>query len=226
VQSKDHLSFEELDETLQSDVCKCLQKELGLSNPPSLTGLLEFEVTDLPLREHETFAKGLLTNFLEYMYPERSFRIAPIYRALLGEVAARNNNHEAIASYEDLIRHKSISRDRFDSLLVTAGVSRMELKWETVEGRLNSEQAPLSLVQALRREWEGVELDRLSKPDVVHLHLWEIVGDLCETHKHIPNLMGRIEAIYAAVASQINPSWPFSEMYLKAEITLGIYESE
>jgi Cap4-like dsDNA endonuclease family protein len=224
--TKDHLCFEELDEGIQSDVSARLQKELGLGELPSLAKLLEFEVTDMPLKGHETHTVGKLAKFLQEMYPERAFRVMPIYRALLSEVAVRNNNQEQIAAYEDLIRLKSISRRRFSELLVTAGVSRVELKWETVEGRLNSEQAPLPMIQELRREWEGVELDRLSTADVVHLRLWELIKKSCGIHRAIPKLRDAVETVYAELVLEVDSSWPFSETYLKTAIVMGVYESE
>lgn len=225
-QTKDHLLFEELESGAQTLLAEHLKMELSLAEAPSLIGLLQFTVTDVPLKGHDVYVRGKLADFLEKIYPARPFRIVPIYRALLSEVAVRNNNHEAIDSYEDLVRLKSISRSQFDGLLTTAGVTRMELKWDTIEDRLNSEHAPLQMVRGVRREWEDVELDRISGPDVVHLRLWEIIARCCSAHRATPNLRDAIEAIYPQVALEIDPSWPFSEMYLKAAIILDLYEPQ
>jgi hypothetical protein len=221
-----HSRFEDLEENVQLEVRAGLQKELELNDLPHLGELLQFEVADVPLKGHDTHALGRLAQFLDEIYPQRAFRITPIYRALLSEVAVRNNNQELLSSYEDLIRLKSISRRRFGELLIMVGVTTMELKWDTIEGRLNSEGAPLSLVQGLRREWEAVELDRISRADVVHLRLREIVNESCKKHRAVPRLVDVIDIIYAEIESEVKPVWTFSEMYVKACVVMGVYEPE
>jgi hypothetical protein len=226
VQTKDHLLFEELASGVQIVLAEHLKTELSLADAPPLIGLLQFTVTDIPLKSHDVYVRGKLADFLEKIYPARAFRIVPIYRALLSEVAVRNNNQEAIDTYDELVRLKSISRSQFAGLLVAAGVTRMELTWDTIENRLNSEQAPLTMVQGVRREWEGVELDRISGPDVVHLRLWGIIARCCAGHRATAALTDAVEAVYLQVALEIDPSWPFSEMYLKAAIILSLYEPQ
>lgn len=223
-QTKSHLLFDELLDAVQSQVGESLKQELELSDTPSLSGLFKFEVTEVPLKGHETYTKGKLADFLHEIYPERPFRVASIYRALLGEVAARNNNHEPLHKYEDLIRVKSISRIRFSDILAEVGVTPLELKWETVEARLNSEHASLAFIQGLRREWDGVELDRISRAEVIHLRLWEIIAKLCGAIPSVAILADAIESVYSELFAEIDKEWPFSEAYIKAAIVMGIYE--
>ena len=223
-QPKDHLLFAELHTTVQSEVQESLKGELKLTAPPVLAELLEFRTADVPLESHETYAKGKLADFLYDMYPERPFRVTPIYRALIGEVAFRNNNQGPIEKYEDLIRLKSISRRSFNDILQTAGVSPNELKWEAIENRLNSEHAPLQLIQGLRREWDGVELERISAAEVIHLRLWEVIENRCAAHSEITTLVDAIDAVYPDVVSAVDRAWPFSEMYIKAAIIMSIYD--
>ena len=218
-----HTVFLELDDSVQSEVRENLQKELKLAELPTLESLLEFDVAEVPLRGHDTHTKGRLTEFLEALHPDRPFHIVPIYRALLSEVAVRNNNQEQITSYEDLIRMKSISRRQFEKLLGIVGVSRPELKWETVENRLNAEHAPLALVRGLRREWDAVSLDRLAVANVIQLRLKEIIEKSCSQNAGIPRLVDYLEAVYQEIASEVKSTWAFSPMYIKAAIVMSIY---
>jgi hypothetical protein len=150
----------------------------------------------------------------------------PIYRALLSEVAVRNNNQQQISSYEDLIRLKSITRKGFDELLADVGVAPVELKWESVENRLNVEGASLPLVKALKREWDTVSLDRFSRADLIQLRLRTLIEESCKKHSGTPKLTDLIENVYNEIAPAIDPQWTFSEIYIKAAIVLGIYESQ
>jgi hypothetical protein len=219
-----HIDFNDLDEETKTNVCDQLKTELQLTDPPSLTSLLEFHVSDLPLQGHDTHTRGRIVEFLQGLYPDRSFRVVPIYRALLSEIAVRNNNQEPVSTYEDLVKLKSISRSQFDKILATVGVKKPDISWDMVEQRLNSEFAPLPLVQGLRREWETVSINRLSRVDLVQLRLRQAIEKSCSEHSGLPKLIEYIETVYSEINGEAT-SLGFSEMYTKAFIILSIYES-
>jgi hypothetical protein len=218
--------FEDLSPDNQSEIRDRLKSELEMTEAPELSSLLELALSDIPLKEHDTHTKGRLVNFLQTKYPHRTFNITVIYRSLISEVAVRNNNQDEIRTFENLVRLKSISRRRYEELLVLAGVSRTEITWSSVESRLNSEGAPLSLLQAMAREWEGALLDRVANRDVVRLRLSEIIRGSCRKHAAIPRLTDLVNTVYEEILPQVDPRWDFSEIYLKACIVVTSYEPE
>jgi hypothetical protein len=115
--TRDRTKFEELDPKDQQLIIEGLTAELGLTGTPKVDGVIEFAKADIPIKGHETHAKGKIVECLQKLFPDQQFRITAIYRALLGEVTVRNNNDEPIDTYEDFIRLKSISRSRFDVIL-------------------------------------------------------------------------------------------------------------
>lgn len=218
--------FEDLDSATQDGMREELRKELQTTQGPELSSLLEFALSNIPLQDHVTHAKGKLVNFLENLYPGRRFDVGTVHRSLLSEVAVRNNNQDDIQTFEELLRCKSISRERFESLLKIAGVRPTEIDWAGVEGRLNSEGAPFSLVRAMGQEWEGVLLDRVANRDVVRLRLDGVIKDSCRKQIDVPRLLDQIEAVFAEVTPALDSKWGFSEIYLKTRIVMALYEPD
>jgi hypothetical protein len=86
--TRDRTKFEELDPKDQLLIVEGLTAELGLTGAPKVAGVIEFAKADIPIKGHETHAKGKIVEFLQKLFPDREFRITAIYRALLSEVTS------------------------------------------------------------------------------------------------------------------------------------------
>jgi hypothetical protein len=222
--TRDHTKFEELDAKDQQLIVEGLTAELGLTGTPKVDGVIEFAKADIPIKGHETHAKGKIVEFLQTLFPDQQFRITAIYRALLSEVTVRNNNDEPVGTYEDFLRLKSISRSRFDVILQESGVSKKVPAWGEVAQRLGTELAPLPLVQGIRQEWDAALLDKLVKRDPPYLQLRELVATACKKYRTCEKLVDLISFAYQDVVSSLKKEWAFSEMYVKACIAVEVYE--
>lgn len=218
------VKFEELHEADQKLICDALKSEHGIAGAIALNGILEFTKSDIPLRGHDTHAKGKLAEFLQQLFPERKFSIIPLYRALDSEVAVRNNNHDQNLSFEDLVRRKALSRRRFIEVLQQAGVSHVRVELQEVVQRLNSEGCPFATVADLRREWDGAQLDRLEKRDIPHLRLRESVTAAVASRAEQSRLTDLMTDCYEEVAPTLRQEWSFTPTYVKAFIVLEAYE--
>jgi hypothetical protein len=200
--------------------------EFSSETVTALDGVLELIKSDIPLDGHETHAHGKLVEFLQDLFPDREFRIVPLFRALLSEVTARNNNREDNVSYEDLVRRKGLSRGRFTEVLQEAGVSEVRVDLQEVTQRLSTESCPFGFVAALRREWDAVQLDRLTKRDIPYLRLREAIRSAISVHLDQPRLIDLMERCYKSVIPELRKEWGFSEMYVKTCIALEAYERQ
>lgn len=220
------VEFADLHQEHRKKILEALEAELVPQEPITLDGLLAFSKSDIPLRDHETYARGRLAEFLQKLFPDREFSIVPLFRALLSEVSVRNNNHEENASYEDLLAHKALSRRRFTEVLKEAGVSAIRVDLQEVLQRLNTEGCPFKQVASIRREWDAVQLDRLAKRDIPYLRLREAVREAVDLHLGQPRLVDLIDLSYENVAPRLPKEWGFSEAYVKAWIMLEAYEHQ
>ena len=216
--------FADLHEDDQGLICDALKSEHGIAGIPTLNGVLEFVKSDIPLRGHDTHARGKLAEFLQQLFPDRKFSIIPLYRALDSEVAVRNNNHDQNSSFEDLVRRKALSRRRFMEVLQQAGVSPVRVELQEVVQRLNSEGCPFATVAALRRDWDGAQLDRLEKRDIPHLRLRESVIAAVENRAELPRLTDLMTECYEEVGPKLRKEWSFTPTYVKVFIVLEAYE--
>jgi len=218
--------FSELDKDTQDAIVVGLQKELNLQAQPVVDGIIEFRKSDLPLKGHDTHATGKLAEFLQELFPKQEFRTLPLFRALLSEVVNRNNNLDPNNTYDDFLKHKALSRSRFTEVLQQAGVSSKKVEVLEVSQRLNTEDAPFSLVNGIRREFDAVMLDRLAKRDIPHLRLWEFVRDAVKNHIGEQRLLDLISKTTIEVLPSLKKEWGFSETYVKTCIVIEAYERQ
>lgn len=216
--------FAELHQNDQDLINDALKSEHGIAGSPALNGILEFVRSDIPLRGHDTHAKGKLAEFLQQLFPDRKFSIIPLYRALDSEVEVRNNSHDQNLSFEDLVRRKALSRRRFSEVLQQAGASPVRVELQEVVQRLNSEGCPFAAVADLRREWDGAQLDHLEKRDIPHLRLREAVIAALASRAEQSRLTDLMTACYEEVAPTLRGEWSFTPTYVKVFIVLEAYE--
>jgi hypothetical protein len=222
--TKTNIRFEELDTESRQSIVSSLAKEFSPQQAPTIDKVFEFQVSDLSLDDHENHTKGKLNAALENLFPGATFPLTPAYRALMGEITARNNNREPCRTYEEFLAKKSISKSRFDRILETCGIVPKQPDWDAAESRLNAENAPFGLVRQLRNEWENAILDRFQKRDAVHLRFLERVKDAAEKVKDDPSLMAALDAASAHVKQRLRAEWAYTDIYIKACVLLNLYE--
>lgn len=215
--------FHELTTTSQDDIQKTIKAEMeGLGDEDFK--VLRFSKCDLDSKNYETIAKGKFVDFLEAMYPKNDFKVAAVYRALLSEVQARNNNTDTIDSYETLLSKKSISRKRFTEILTLVGASSKSVEWAEVSQRLNTEQVPVGLVTQIRNQWDQVKLDKLTQNNLVSTQLWTAIAEVCDTHQDANTLFQLLDAAYPEVVTKLTGKAQFDSSYLKTCIIVGFYD--
>jgi hypothetical protein len=219
-------TFDQLSDDYKKLVVDGLKQELALSDEPKVDGILEFRKADIPLRGHDTHAKGKLAEFLQALFPDRDFKIVPLFRTLLSEVVVRNNNHEPNATYPDLLRHKALSRSRFTEVLQQAGVSDLRVEYQEIAQQLTMEKYPFPSLNSIRREWDAVQLDRLTKRDIPNLRLREIVKSSVAAHKSEALLSDIISKSYQDILPELRKERGFSEPYIKTYIAIEAYEHQ
>jgi hypothetical protein len=221
---QEQTSFDELHADAKQVITEGLKSEAKSQDAPKLSGLLEFRKAELPLRKHDTYSRGKLSEFLQQLFPDKEFRIIPLYRSLLSEVVVRNNRKEAIDTFEDLLRHKSLSRTSFEDVLKQAGVSESTVGFDEVAQRLNSEGCPFDLLSGVRREWDAVRLDRLAGRDLPKLRLQEALKLAVDKYQSETRLLDLMEKVFHDVRSKARREWAFSDIYLKTAAIIEAYE--
>jgi len=157
----------ELDQQTRNSIRDQLKKEHGLATEPEFVDITSFEVAELPLEGHATFALGRLAEFLETLNPEGSFKPRLIYRTIADEIKRKNNYDGRWSSFDEFLREKGLGRKGFDQVLKTVGAHRdFDWIWSRIEDRLNAEQMPILQTRRLRDVFRRYSIDRASRKDV------------------------------------------------------------
>jgi len=160
------LCCDELEQGEISKIARQLKKEHGLAKEPTFADFTYLEVSDLPLRGHDTHTQGKLVGFLERLNPSGKFRISLVYRTIADEVRRKNNYHAEVDTFEAFIREKAIGRSEFTDILRRVGAYEdYDAIWARIESRLNSEHIPVFTIRKLRDEFRRFVVDRLSKTE-------------------------------------------------------------
>jgi transposase len=223
--SKKNIRFLEIATESRKAILDALTKAFAPASPPVVTTIFEFQVSDLSLEDHVTHTKGKLNDALEKLFPGATFPLSPAYRALLGEITARNNNREPCSTYEEFLSKKSISKSRFSAILQSCGIAPKQPRWTSAESRLNAENVPFSIVRSLEEEWTNAILDRFERRNAVHLRFLERVQRAAENVKSEKTLLDALDKGAGEVKESLRPEWAYSDMYIKACILVYLYES-
>lgn len=164
---EDRISFT-IDELTSKDIDKikaALRTELQLSDDPILDAAIMFHVTELGIRGHDTHAKGKLTEYLEKLYPSRSFPVGAIYRVIADEILRKSNVETPCTTIVDIKSLKSISRDDFERYIESCIRESDRVDPQRVasdlDSYLKSEGVLFGKQRLIRQAFEKYTLERL-----------------------------------------------------------------
>lgn len=164
--------FTELSPEAQSRILGAIERDLSLSGLAGVADNLTFVRATLSVADHSTHAKGRLTEFLEALYPGRSYQVGPLYRAIFDEIKKRSDFEGDCGTYEELRRKKGITREEFAGMLVCANTGvDPAAEWEAIRGRLNAEGMTWDRLEQLSAGWRSYEAERMDPTNLAVLEL-------------------------------------------------------
>jgi Cap4, dsDNA endonuclease domain len=212
-------SLLDLSTAAQDRIVNVIEKELGIVDATGVAGKLEFLKANLSVENHSSHTLGHLVEFIEKLYPGRSYQAGPLYRLIFSEIKRRANYEGDCRSFSDLCSLMGISRNDMDEMLscVETGVDE-GLVWNRLEQRLNSEAVPWHRLEGIRSEWRRYEA---SLTDTTNLAVFGAQGDVrallaCYRKDHqVTGLESMMEWIVEAVSKQRLP-WVVSDDHVRA----------
>ncbi len=216
------LKLEDLHPDLLSEMVEKLQKEIP--NFTELNPPLVLERSSLSLQDHSTHVKGVLTNFLEKLYPGAPVRVNAAYQALASEIVRLTNQEDPISSFSELIAKKGMSRTKFELILRQIPKVDPVALWETAKRQLQSDGVTFPAIAKLSREWKQYEADRTDFSDIALQQERERIATLFRSmpiDESAPTLVSFIDQ--ALLSSTLNGR---SHTYKQAMAILEYYEQE
>jgi hypothetical protein len=140
-------------ETCSAENFSAFLKKLQAEHPTATEAtakLIHFVRTDLSLHDASTHLKGKLGDFVTEVVGSIEYNPDTLYKTIVEECRSRSKYTGTINSFEDLIRHKSITHAQVEAWLDVVRLQQRAPEWSDVNRGLG-----LSALDeiAVRREW-------------------------------------------------------------------------
>ncbi|MGN7170713.1 DUF4297 domain-containing protein [Paenibacillus cellulositrophicus] len=163
--NKNVISFRDIESKKLQDIITKVRTEFELNDEPVFIDLMFYHVTDLNINDREPYVIGKLSEFLEKINPHGKFKMSLIYKSIFDEIKRKNNYEWAINEFEEIIKHKSISKSYFQNILNQFDIeNNCESMWDYTHALLVNEKVPPNVYMGLKNAWRCVEIERM-KPN-------------------------------------------------------------
>ncbi len=161
--AKKSICFIDIEQKDLNKIITTIKTEHALQDEPDFIEITFLEVTDLNIKDRETYMKGKLHDFLESMYPNHGrFRLSLIYNTIFGEVKRKNDYEWKVSDFDEVKKHKGISRSEFQNMLNHFNIDEeFEQTWEEISKRLNSEKVNFKVIMKLKAAWNELEITQM-----------------------------------------------------------------
>lgn len=187
--------------------------------------LIHFVRTDLSLHDASTHLKGKLGDFVTDVVGSIEYNPDTLYKTIVEECRSRSKYTGAINSFEDLIRHKSITRAQVEEWLDVVRQRQRAPEWSDV-----SQDLGLSGVEAIavRREWTLYRAAVLNPADEGGNRVRAAIRVAIGHHASSPlSMAGLLQALVSQTQAiaQSNMT-PFTTARLRAMILYELYRDD
>jgi hypothetical protein len=152
--------FDKLPKQNQQAILDTIKKEHSLKVAPVLDKLMWFEVSELSLEGHSTYAVGKLAEFLDARKPGK-YNTPVAYKTLSDELRRRNDYSQENLTFSQMAKLKAIGKSEFENILAAAVPDdTAERTWPEVASSLQQEGFGLRDRIQLKRAWFRADVYR------------------------------------------------------------------
>jgi hypothetical protein len=207
-----------------------IKKEHSLPVDPDCR-LIFLKVVDLSLADSSTHTKGKISNFVSKLNPDKNYKPDIMYKTIFDEIRRKSNDSSTYTTFEELKKHKGISRKDFTEMLeamdMTDDGKKFEDLWEITQQRLNQEKEDVRSISAIKGEWFQYSTNILDASNILHQELESniktLVLNYLEDKKEVESLKNFLEIIlreYNTTEFNKKHQGVYNNNYIKA-VTLG-----
>jgi hypothetical protein len=201
-----------------------LQEEHPSATESTAT-LIHFVRADLSLHDTDAHLKGKLTDFITRVVGEIEYNPDTLYKAIVEECRTKSKFTGVIRSFDDLVRHKSITRAQVESWLDHVRQRQRSPEWADVSQNL---ALPAMELAEVHREWRRYRPLALNPGDEALNRSREAIRQQIRLNRAsaLP-LTDLINLICGATESAIRSNMnPFMPARLKAMILYEVFSYE
>ncbi|MFB0863415.1 DUF4297 domain-containing protein [Paenibacillus oleatilyticus] len=217
---KKSIRFTDIEQKDLNKIITAIKTEHALQNEPDFVEITFLEVTDLNIKDRETYMKGKLHEFLESMNPKNGkFRLSLIYNAIFGEVKRKNDYEWSVSDFDEVKKHKGISRSQFQDMLSHFDIDdEFEQTWEEISKRLNSDKVDFKTILKLKAAWKELEIVQMDVANEYFQSQQLVIQEVLKEKNELPTphlYQDLVESVYAEYR-QREPKSMLDEYLIKA----------
>lgn len=225
--SKDSICIIELSEDERKEIVAKIKSEHKLIDDPKFEDITFLKVVDLSLDDSSGHTKGKITEFLEEIFPGKSFNVPSVYRMLFDEVKRRTSYNKDILTFDDLVSNKGIAKSQFEDIIRATGI-KIDYKeiWRRAEIELQANSVSFQDRKKLGQSLTRLELEKMEPNNQILFSLITKVKSIIveeETNLVGLNFYQQIERILGKVKSHAIPTG-YNDFFLRAIILFEFYE--
>lgn len=228
--SKDSICIVELSAEAKQKLHDKLKNEHSLTQDDAEFENISFlKVVELSLTDSATHATGKLANFLHDRDAKKKYNVPLIYKVLFDEVKRRTAYSKEITDLTSLLENKALSKRKFDEILDRIGIDKdFDEVWKGVQTALSNEGILYSTVISYKKQWDKLQLARMSyNNDVLFKLLDDVESVTLEKEKDNSfdgmTLMQMVDVVYASLSPESKAA-PYDEIFIKTAIISRIHE--
>ncbi len=206
-QSRDNVQLHGLASEELAAIAKAIGEELGVSFSCAMDDITFLHVTSLSLTDHVAHVKGRLVDFLEKVFPDKAPSAQAMYKALLAEVSRKTACEDPPRTFDDLCKHKSLSRSDVAAMMsgATVGETFKEI-WATVDNAIRHEGFNISEVATLRVACNTYLLQRMDPTNSLLCDLTEKITAALDAALPNDAPINSIAQLFSAIEAQLAPT--------------------
>lgn len=221
--TKKKICLSELEKVTIAEIIRKVIDEHQLKDNPDFVELTFFEVSELLVDNRETYLKGKLSEFIEKQNPDSKYKVSVIYDAIFSEVKVKNNYESNISSFEELAKHKGISREQFkEHIQMFSTDDEEQERWKFINDSLLQENMPFSERLKFNQAWNDYRVDKMNYANLKLRNTVAIISKMIDPYKEtqIINLQNDLlQPVYTEYISKESNSF-YSEYYIKVIILM------
>lgn len=226
--TKKEMPFADICDKKLSQIIHQIKEEHSLTEDPEFIELTFYKVSDININDREPYVRGKLSDFLEELNPQGTFKPSLAYKSLFDEVKRKNNYEGYIGDFDELSKQKGISRREFSSIInnFIDKDNKVDRMWSLAENRFNAEGVALMEVVELKEAWDTYKIEKM---DLTNHYLQDVrktVGKLMMPYREDKSLtLLYKEIVQPACLAFILSSTDdlYNEHYIKAIILMEYF---
>lgn len=211
-------------------ISKALEEELNITGLKDYLDSLFFEITELTIEHHSEITRDKLERTLEKKFSS-DLKYNPLlaYRTIYDEIKRKNNVEKPISSFDEIIKHKAITKKEFEEMLRIVAVepNRFQILQDRIFSALDASNISISERIRIAEAFKDVKIEFFKIDNPFFKECCQLINKCIKDNLDLLNIpiVDSIEILSDKVKnlSELKNQKLYNDYFLKGVILKEIY---